>query len=102
MTSLQGALANVSASTGLLPHSSPYASALALQSPSCGMTMPPGAYTGQPLAINMPISRPQGIGSFRSEEAAFASLNPIHPSSGRYPGLNAPNPSPSAGGNPFG
>ncbi|CAK9186639.1 unnamed protein product [Ilex paraguariensis] len=102
MTSLQGALANVSASTGLLPHSSPYASALALQSPSCGMTMPPEAYTGQPLAINMPISRPQGIGSFRSEEAAFASLNPIHPSSGRYPGLNAPNPSPSAGGNPFG
>ncbi|KAK2983124.1 hypothetical protein RJ640_022596 [Escallonia rubra] len=102
MSALQGALPQVSAHTGLQPQPSPYASPIPQQSPSYGMTGSPGAYMGQQLPNSMPLSRPQGVSSFGSGEAAFASLNPLQQPSVRYPAPSVPNSFSSTEGNPFG
>ncbi|KAI3468270.1 hypothetical protein Pfo_024933 [Paulownia fortunei] len=103
MSSLQGPLPKMPASTALESQPSPYAIALSSHLSPYGMNMPlvPGAYMGQ-LPNNMPLTRPQGIANFGRSEDAFASLNPIQQASGTDSLPAAPNSSLSRVGNPFG
>lgn len=96
MASLQGALPNVSAPTGLLPSQS---STMPPRSPSYGSNLTQSAYMGQQVSNNMPPSRVPDFSSFGDGGADFGSLNTNEqPSSAS----SASNPLSSVGGNPFG
>ncbi|KAL6974365.1 hypothetical protein U1Q18_028547 [Sarracenia purpurea var. burkii] len=116
MASLQGALPNVTAPSGLLrtsslgtpsptwmsSHSS-YLPAMIPQTPSFASAMPPSAY-GQQMPNNL-IPRQQAVVGFGNEVAAFGSSNPNqqHQQVGRmYSAPATPNTFSTVGGNPFG
>ncbi|KAI4350877.1 hypothetical protein L6164_005284 [Bauhinia variegata] len=115
MSSLQGTLPSVSASSGLMhpsslvnpsltwmpPQSSAYGYVLPQQIQTHAPAMASGAYMGQHMPTNMPMPRHQEIGSFGTEGAAFGLSNPNQQLTGRFPTTAAPNPFP-AGRNPFG
>ncbi|KAA8523092.1 hypothetical protein F0562_009515 [Nyssa sinensis] len=113
MASLQGALPNMTAPSGLLhtssfnapspmwvPPQSSYPSPMPPQAPSYASAMPPSAYMRQQVPSNLP-SRQQGVLGFSSEGAAFGS-NSNQQLGGIYSAPAAPNTLSTVGGNPFG
>uniref|UniRef100_A0A5B7AP74 Putative ADP-ribosylation factor GTPase-activating protein AGD14 isoform X1 n=1 Tax=Davidia involucrata TaxID=16924 RepID=A0A5B7AP74_DAVIN len=114
MASLQGALPNTTAPSGLLrtssldapsptwmPPQSSYPSAMPPQAPSYASAMPPSAYMRQQAPSNLP-PRQQGVVGFGSEGAAFGSLHSNQQLGGIYSAPATPNTFSSVGGNPFG
>ncbi|KAJ7973886.1 Arf GTPase activating protein [Quillaja saponaria] len=115
MSSLQGALPNLSPHSGLMhtsslgipspawtSQSSTYGSALPPQAPSQNSAIAPRAYMGQQVATNIPLPGHQGLGGFGTEGAAFGFSNPDQHLAGRFSAPSTPNPFSSVGGNPFG
>ncbi|XP_009627508.1 uncharacterized protein LOC107815984 isoform X1 [Nicotiana tabacum] len=104
MASLQGALPNMVAPTGLLHTSSlgaptSYPPAMPQQSPSYASAVLPGSYMGHQVAGSMP-QRPPGVASFGFD--AFGALNSNQQPGGLYSAPATQNTFSSSGGNPFG
>ncbi|KAL5729350.1 hypothetical protein ACHQM5_002320 [Ranunculus cassubicifolius] len=113
MTSLQGALPNMGASSGLLrsssvpnpnqkwlpPQSQSYSSPG--QSPSYASALPPSAYMGQQFSNNMPAPGHQGNVGFGGETSFYGNPGIEQQPAGRYSQPATP-PSSYGGGNPFG
>ncbi|CAN4094358.1 unnamed protein product [Withania somnifera] len=105
MQSLQGALPNMAAPTGLLhtsslgaPTSHPPATP---QQTHYASAVPPGSYMGHQVAGSMP-QRPPGVSSFGFDGVAFGGLNSNQQLGGLYSAPPAQNTFSSSGGNPFG
>ncbi|KAI4347145.1 hypothetical protein L6164_007987 [Bauhinia variegata] len=115
MSTLQGALPSISASSGLIhpsslgnpslawmpPQSSSYGSLLPPQIQTHQSAMASGVSVGQQMPTNMPMPRHQEGGSFSTEGAAFGYSNPNQLSGRFQTTATSSNPFP-AGGNPFG
>lgn len=105
MASLQGALPNMAAPTGLLHTSSlgaPTSHPPAMpQQAHFASAVPPGSYMGHQVAGSMP-QRPAGVASFGFDGVAFGGLNPNQQSGGLYSAPPTQNTFSSSGGNPFG
>ncbi|KAF3635496.1 putative protein VERNALIZATION INSENSITIVE 3-like [Capsicum annuum] len=106
MASLQGALPNMAAPTGLLHTSSlgaPTSHPLGMpqQAPSYASAVPPGSYMGHQVAGSMP-QRPPGIANFGFDGVAFGGQNSNQQSGGLYSAPPTQNTFSSSGGNPFG
>lgn len=105
MSSLQGALPNMAAPTGLLHTSSlgapTYPPAMPQQAPSYASAIPPGSYMGHQVAGSMP-QRPPGVASFGFDGVAFGGLNSNQQPGGLYSAPPTQNTFSSSGGNPFG
>ncbi|XP_059634980.1 probable ADP-ribosylation factor GTPase-activating protein AGD14 [Cornus florida] len=114
MASLQGALPNMAASSGLLHTSSlnapsptwmssqlSYPSAIPPQAPSYASGLPSNAYMVQQVPNNL-TSRQQDVVGFASGGAAFGSLSSNQQPGGMYSAPATPNTFSFLGGNPFG
>ncbi|XP_049397726.1 probable ADP-ribosylation factor GTPase-activating protein AGD14 [Solanum stenotomum] len=106
MSSLQGALPNMAAPTGLLhtpnlgaPTS--YPPAMPQQAPSYASANPAGSYLGHQVAGSMQ-QRPPGVASFGFDGVAFGGLNSNQQSGALYSAPPTQNTFSSSGGNPFG
>ncbi|KAJ8527932.1 hypothetical protein K7X08_015383 [Anisodus acutangulus] len=105
MASLQGALPNMAAPTGLVRTSSlgaptSHPPAMPQQAPSYASAIPPGLYMGHQVAGSMP-QRPPGVSSFGFDGVAFGALNSNQQQGGLYYEPPTQNTYSSSGGNPF-
>ncbi|KAA8535003.1 hypothetical protein F0562_030006 [Nyssa sinensis] len=113
MASLQGALPNMAAPSGLMHTSrlntpSPawmqpqsYPSTIPPQASYYASATPPSAYMGEQLPTNLP-SRQQQVVGFGNERASFGPANSYQQLGRTYSASANPNTFTSVGGNPFG